>query len=93
MKIWDPLYECMPREDLEQLQLERLRSGWDRANSPVVTADDIAEVVSMWTGVPVMQIAQEESQRLLHMEDDLDRISSGSWASGDRKQSAKRVRV
>jgi ATP-dependent Clp protease ATP-binding subunit ClpC len=52
-------------------QLERLRIGWDRANSPIVTADDIAEVVSMWTGVPVMQIAQEESQRLLKMEDEL----------------------
>jgi ATP-dependent Clp protease ATP-binding subunit ClpC len=52
-------------------QLERLRLGWDRANSPIVTADDIAEVVSMWTGVPVMQIAQEESQRLLKMEDEL----------------------
>jgi len=36
-----------------------------------VTADDIAEVVSMWTGVPVMQMAQEESVRLLHMEDEL----------------------
>jgi ATP-dependent Clp protease ATP-binding subunit ClpC len=52
-------------------QLERLRTGWDRSTSPVVTADDIAEVVSMWTGVPVMQIAQEESERLLHMEDEL----------------------
>ena len=58
------------KTELEQ-QLERLRTGWDRANSPVVTADDIAEVVSMWTGVPVMQMAQEESERLLKMEDEL----------------------
>jgi ATP-dependent Clp protease ATP-binding subunit ClpC len=36
-------------------QIERLRSGWDRANSPVVSAEDIAELVSMWTGVPLMQ--------------------------------------
>jgi ATP-dependent Clp protease ATP-binding subunit ClpC len=36
-----------------------------------VTAEDIAEIVSMWTGVPVMQIAQEESARLLKMEDEL----------------------
>jgi ATP-dependent Clp protease ATP-binding subunit ClpC len=57
-------------EDLER-QLERLRTGWDRASSPVVTSQDIAEVVSMWTGVPVMQIAQEESQRLLEMENEL----------------------
>lgn len=52
-------------------QLEKLRTAWDRANSPVVSAEDIAEVVSMWTGVPLMQLAQEESQRLLHMEDEL----------------------
>ena len=52
-------------------QLEALRTGWDRSNCPVVTAEDIAEVVSMWTGVPVMQIAQEESQRLLQMEVEL----------------------
>jgi ATP-dependent Clp protease ATP-binding subunit ClpC len=58
------------QEELEQ-QLERLRTGWDRSTSPIVSADDIAEVVSMWTGVPVMQIAQEESQRLLKMEDEL----------------------
>jgi ATP-dependent Clp protease ATP-binding subunit ClpC len=59
------------QENTIENQLERLRTGWDRANSPVVTADDIAEVVAMWTGVPVMQIAQEESQRLLKMEDEL----------------------
>ena len=52
-------------------QIERLRTGWDRASSPVVSAEDIAEVVSMWTGVPLMQLAEEESQRLLKMEDEL----------------------
>ncbi len=36
-----------------------------------VLAEDIAEVVSMWTGIPVVQIATEESQRLLHMEEDI----------------------
>jgi ATP-dependent Clp protease ATP-binding subunit ClpC len=56
--------------DIES-QLERMRSGWDRANSPTVSAEDIAEVVSMWTGVPLMQLAEEESQRLLKMEDEL----------------------
>jgi len=58
------------QEELER-QLERLRTSWDRDSSPVVSVDDIAEVVSMWTGVPVMQMAQEESERLLHMEDEL----------------------
>ncbi len=68
------------RADVEKLteeqrnieeQLERMRTGWDRETSPSVTPDDIAELVSMWTGVPVMQLAQEESIRLLNMEDEL----------------------
>src|SRR5512133_2220954 len=54
-------------------QIERLRTGWDRANSPVASAEDIAEVVSMWTGAPLMQLAEEESQRLLKMEDELQK--------------------
>ena len=48
--------------DLDQ---ERERESTD------VLAEDIAEVVSMWTGIPVVQIATEESQRLLHMEEDI----------------------
>jgi phenylacetate-CoA ligase len=35
MKIWDPLYECMPREDLEQLQLERMQATLNRAYKSV----------------------------------------------------------
>jgi ATP-dependent Clp protease ATP-binding subunit ClpC len=58
-------------------RIERLRSGWDRANSPVVSADDIAEVVSMWTGVPLMQLAEQESQRLLKMEEELHKSIIG----------------
>jgi len=64
--------EMLEHQQELEAQLERLRTGWDRSTSPVVSADDIAEVVSMWTGVPVMQMAQEESQRLLHMEDELN---------------------
>ncbi len=52
-------------------QIERPRTARDRAYSPVVSAEDIAEVVSMWTGVPLMQLAEEESQRLLKMEEEL----------------------
>jgi ATP-dependent Clp protease ATP-binding subunit ClpC len=60
-----------------QDELERLRTGWDRANSPVVSAEDIAEVVSMWTGVPLMQLAEEESERLLKMEEELEQSIVG----------------
>ncbi len=37
----------------------------------VVTENDIADVVSMWTGIPVQQITETESQRLLHLEEEL----------------------
>ena len=68
---YEDAQEILERQEGLENQLERLRTGWDRSSSPVVTSQDIAEVVSMWTGVPVMQVAQEESQRLLKMEDDL----------------------
>ncbi len=68
---YEDAQEILERQEALERQLERLRTGWDRSNSPVVTAEDIAEVVSMWTGVPVMHIAQEESQRLLKMEEEL----------------------
>ena len=74
---YDDAQDFLERQEALERQLERLRTGWDRANSPVVSAEDIAEVVSMWTGVPVMQIAQEESQRLLQMEDELRKYIIG----------------
>ena len=67
----DDVKEWEDREIEYNEQIERLRTGWDRTNSPIVSAEDIAEVVSMWTGVPLMQLAEEESQRLLKMEDEL----------------------
>jgi len=68
---YDDAQDYLERQEALEKQLETMRTVWDRANSPVVSADDIAEVVSMWTGVPVMQIAQEESQRLLQMEEEM----------------------
>src|SRR5918912_3142682 len=56
-------------------KLEKLESGWQTQQSsekPVVTAEDIAHVVSLWTGIPVMRIAEEESARLLKMEEALE---------------------
>lgn len=41
--------------------------------TPVVTTKDIAEVVSDWTGIPVVELTQEESARLLKMEEELGR--------------------
>jgi len=73
----DDVREWEEREIELSEQIERLRTGWDRASSPVVSAEDIAEVVSMWTGVPLMQLAEEESQRLLKMEEELQKSIIG----------------
>ena len=56
------------QEELEE-SLKSLQTGWDRENAPTVSAEDVAEVISMWTGIPLTQLAEEESQRLLHMEE------------------------
>ena len=56
--------------------LENAKEGWKRQNSEtngVVTPDEIAAIVSEWTHIPVVQLTEEESQRLLHMEEELHR--------------------
>lgn len=68
---FDDAQEIIEKQNDIEAQLEKMRTTWDRETSPVVNANDIAEVVSMWTGVPLMQMAQEESVRLLQMEDEL----------------------
>jgi ATP-dependent Clp protease ATP-binding subunit ClpC len=56
-------------EDELRAQINQLRLEWkDSEGRLTVTADDIAEVVAMWTGIPVARIASEESVKLLHME-------------------------
>ncbi|HNY93223.1 MAG TPA: ATP-dependent Clp protease ATP-binding subunit [Flexilinea sp.] len=58
-------------------RIEEASKIWNREEAPVVTAEDIAEIVSMWTGIPVMQMAEEESERLLHMEEELGKMIIG----------------
>ena len=58
-------------------RIEEASKIWNREEAPVVTAEDIAEIVSMWTGIPVMQMAEEESERLLRMEEELGKMIIG----------------
>jgi ATP-dependent Clp protease ATP-binding subunit ClpC len=63
-------------DDLDDLDhLDHLDSGDSEfkgaADKPKVTEEDIAEVVSMWTGIPVRKLATEEKERLLQMESEL----------------------
>ena len=57
-------------------ELERAKHSWREESSKKigeVTADNIAEIVCAWTGIPVSQLTQAESERLLHLEDELHR--------------------
>ncbi|HYU21203.1 MAG TPA: ATP-dependent Clp protease ATP-binding subunit [Chloroflexota bacterium] len=66
--------EYRDQEAKLRTKLEKIESGWQSQQSsekPVVSSEDIAHVVSMWTGIPVMRIAEEESSRLLKMEEAL----------------------
>ena len=71
-------------------KLEKIRGEWDRDTSPVVIPDDIAELVSMWTGVPLMQLATEESTRLLNMESEISEQIVGQEEAIERISRAVR---
>ena len=56
--------------------LQQLQSEWRETSDDekaAVTEEEIAEVVSMWTGIPVTHMAVEEIERLLHMEENIHR--------------------
>jgi ATP-dependent Clp protease ATP-binding subunit ClpC len=62
------------QERTQQDKLQQAKADWLLAQSqkrPEVTDEDIAEVVSMWTGIPVKKLAEEETQKLLRMEESL----------------------
>ncbi len=67
----DNIQALLKRQEELENSLQSLQTGWDRANAPTVTGEDVAEVISMWTGIPLTQLAQEESERLLNMEEAL----------------------
>jgi ATP-dependent Clp protease ATP-binding subunit ClpC len=73
----DREYELAVKLKSERLKLEesfnQRQSAWEAENKldDVVDADDIAEVINQWTGIPVTQLLESETQKLLQMEDRL----------------------
>ncbi len=64
------------REQKLRTELEQLRSQWEQTHAgPVraVAGEDVAEIVSLWTGIPVAGITSSESKQLLQMEASLRR--------------------
>ncbi len=71
---YDYAAELREREVQITDKIKKLEEEWQATQErekPVVTAENIAEVVGMWTGIPVAQLASDETSRLLHMEEAL----------------------
>ncbi|GAB4457729.1 MAG: ATP-dependent Clp protease ATP-binding subunit [Elainellaceae cyanobacterium] len=63
-------------------------------DSPVVTEEDIAQIVAAWTGVPVNKLTETESEKLLHMEDTLhNRLIGQDEAVKAVSRAIRRARV
>ena len=60
-------------EELNNIMAQQKASPTGGGLEGSVTADDIAEVVSRWTGIPVTRMLQSEKEKLLHLEDELHR--------------------
>ena len=64
--------EMRDREVQLQAKVKNMEQQWQdtqKKEVPIVTKEDIAEVVGMWTGIPVSSLTMDESERLLKMED------------------------
>jgi len=89
--------ELRDRELRQNENLDTLEKEWqegENAERRVVTEDDIAEVVSMWTGIPVTRLAEEETERLLQMEGELHkRIIGQDEAIISVSKSVRRARA
>ena len=89
--------ELRDRELRQNEDLDTLEKEWqegENAERRVVTEDDIAEVVSMWTGIPVTRLAEEETERLLQMEGELHkRIIGQDEAIVSVSKSVRRARA
>ena len=87
------------RDEQKELQtkLDDAKKKWQeqqKGNSGEVTAEDIAKIVSEWTGIPVVQLTKEESERLLNMETVLhERVIGQSEAVTAIAKAIRRGRV
>ncbi len=85
------------REKELQRELEELKKRWEKdkfKEKAEVTADDVARIVSNWTGIPVTKISMEESKKLLDMEDILhQRIVGQDEAVKAISQAIRRARA
>lgn len=87
------------RDKEQQLRsdLEKLQEEWSRQRGraeATVTEEEVAHIVSNWTGIPVMKLREEETERLLKMEEILhQRVIGQNEAIGAVAQAVRRARA
>lgn len=89
--------ELRDRETRIEEKLQGQRDKWEDEKSreqPTVSEEDVSEVISLWTGIPVTKLAVEETQRLLQMEDELHkRIIGQDEAITNISKAVRRARA
>lgn len=94
-------YDYAAEKRQQELQIEEKIKGLEQEwqteqeqEKPEVSPEDIAQVVSMWTGIPVTQLGGDETERLLHMEEALhERIVGQDEAIDTISKAVRRARA
>ena len=78
-------------------KLKEVQEKWDnveKSSRPLVTEEDVADIVSMVTGIPLAKVAESETEKLLHMADELKkRIVGQNDAIEKLSQASRRARA
>ncbi len=93
-------YSDEERKERENLRALRDKYHLDDSSAGIVTREDIEDVVSRWTGVPVTSLKEEETQRLLRVEEELhkrvisqDKAISALARAIRRSRAGSRIRL
>ncbi|NJN10190.1 MAG: ATP-dependent Clp protease ATP-binding subunit [Richelia sp. SL_2_1] len=93
LQDFDRAAELRDKELELEAQLQEAQAG-ESVNRPVVNEEDIAQIVSSWTGVPVNKLTESESEVLLHLEDTLhQRLIGQEQAVSAVAKAIRRARV
>ena len=80
-----------------QEQIKKLNSEWNgekQTTAPNIGSNEIADIVSSWTGVPIVKLTEQESEKLLHLEENLhERIIGQDEAVSAVSKAIRRARA
>ena len=92
---YDDAADLRERELKSKELIDNLRNNFNpETDGPLVGTEDIAEVIAMWTGIPLKRIASTESERLMNLENELhQRIVGQNEAIDAISKAVRRARV